>query len=286
MTRRTFIQTSTAPAAMAAAAKLPIQKAVLLSMIEAGVSMREKFEIARDAGFDAMEVGNTPDMKSAEEIAKASQAAKFPIHGVMNMEHWRSPLSSEDGAVAQRTIDSMRMSIDQAKLWGANTVLLVPAVVNPATRYEDAWKRSHGRIQELVSAAKRAEVVIAIENVWNKFLLSPLEMRRYVDDFESPWVRTYLDVGNMLLFGFPQDWIATLGKDRIAKIHLKDFRFANRKAEFVNLLDGEVDWREVHRALSEIGWSGYATVELAKGDAAYLKDVAQRVDRILSGAGA
>jgi hexulose-6-phosphate isomerase len=284
MTRRTFVQTSAASAALAAAGRLPIKKAVLLSMIQAGATPREKFEIARDAGFDAMEVGNTADMKSAEEIAKASQEAKFPIHGVMNMEHWKSPLSSDDPAVAQRTLDSMRMSIDQAKLWGASTVLLVPAVVNPATRYEDAWKRSQARIAELIPAAKSVGVVIAVENVWNKFLLSPLEMRRYVDDFRSPWVRSYLDVGNMLLFGYPQDWIATLGKERIAKIHLKDFRFVKRQAEFVNLRDGEVDWKAVHAGLAAIGWSGYATVELTAGDAAYLKDVARRVDLILEGA--
>lgn len=284
MTRRTFVQTSVSSAALAAGGRLPIKKAVLLSMIQAGATPREKFEIAREAGFDAMEVGNTPDMKSAEEIAKASQDAKFPIHGVMNMEHWKSPLSSDDPAVAQRTIDSVKMSLEQAKMWGASTVLLVPAVVNPATRYEDAWKRSQARIAELVPAAEKARVVIAVENVWNKFLLSPLEMRRYVDDFKSPWLRSYLDVGNMLLFGYPQDWIATLGKERIAKLHLKDFRFVKRQAEFVNLRDGEVDWKAVHAALGAIGWSGYATVELAAGDAAYLKDVARRVDLILEGA--
>lgn len=284
MTRRTFIPTTVASAALAASGRLPIQKAVLLSMIQAGATPREKFEIAREAGFDAMEVGNTPDMKSAEEIAKASQDAKFPIHGVMNLEHWKSPLSSDDPAVAQRTIDSMKMSLEQAKMWGASTVLLVPAVVNPATRYEDAWKRSQARIAELIPAAEKARVVIAVENVWNKFLLSPLEMRRYVDDFKSPWLRSYLDVGNMLLFGYPQDWIVTLGKERIAKLHLKDFRFVKRQAEFVNLRDGEVDWKAVHAALGAIGWSGYATVELAGGDAAYLKDVARRVDLILEGA--
>jgi L-ribulose-5-phosphate 3-epimerase len=284
MTRRSFVQTSAATAALPAAGRLPIKKAVLLSMIQAGATPREKFEIAREAGFDAMEVGNAPDMKSAEEIARASQEAKLPIHGVMNMEHWKSPLSSDDPAVARRTIESMRLSIEQAKLWGASTVLLVPAVVNPATRYEDAWTRSQARIRELLPAAEKARVVIAVENVWNKFLLSPLEMRRYVDDFRSPWLRSYLDVGNMLLFGYPQDWIATLGKDRIAKLHLKDFRFVKRQAEFVNLREGEVDWKAVHAALAAIGWSGYATVELTGGDAAYLKDVARRVDLILEGA--
>lgn len=285
MTRRTFAQAATvAPAAMAASGKLPIKKAVLLGMIDSPGSIADKFLIARDAGFEAMEVGNVATMQEAEEIKKASDAAKLPIHGVMNMEHWRSPLSDPDPAVAQKTVDSMRSSLAQAKLWGASTVLLVPAVVNPKVRYDEAWKRSQALIRKMIPDAEKNKVVIAVENVWNKFLLSPLEMARFVDEIKSPWVRSYLDVGNMLLFGYPQDWVRTLGKDRIAKLHFKDFKFQKRQAEFVNLREGELDWKEVHKALGEIGWSGYATVELAKGDAAYLKDVAHRVDLILQGA--
>jgi len=252
-------------------------------MIESSGTVREKFGIARDAGFEAMEVGSVPDMKAAEEIARAAQDSKLPIHGIMNMEHWRSPLSSPDAGVAEKTVESMKMSFEQAKLYGASTVLLVPAVVNGDVRYQDAWTRSQAHIRKLIPYAEKAKVVIAVENVWNKFLLSPLEMARYVDEFKSPWVRSYLDVGNMLLFGYPRDWILTLGKNRIAKLHFKDFKFVKRQAEFVNLRDGELDWKSVHVALGEIGWSGFATVELAKGDAAYLKDVAQRVDMILNG---
>ena len=223
-------------------------------------------------------------MKEAEEIAKASQAAKLPIHGIMNMQHWGNPLSSPEPGVPEKTIEGMKSSFEQAKLWGADTVLLVPAVVTPQVRYEEAWKRSQANIRKLIPFAEKAKVSICIENVWNKFLLSPLEMARYVDEFKSPWVRSYLDVGNMLLFGFPQDWVRTLGKKRIAKIHFKDFKFAKRHAEFVNLREGELDWKAVHAALAEIGYNGYATVELEKGDAAYLKDVAKRVDLIFAGA--
>ena len=286
MNRRSFVQLSTAAVAspLAANGRLPIKKAVLLSMIDAGATVADKFAIARDTGFDAMEVGNAPTMKEAEEIKRASESAKLPIHGIMNMEHWKSPLSSADPAVAQKTVESMKSSLQQAKLFGASTVLLVPAVVNADVTYADAWKRSQPLIRSLIPEAEKNKVVIAVENVWNKFLLSPLEMARYVDDFKSPWVRAYFDVGNVLLFGYPQDWIRTLGKDRIAKLHFKDFKFANRQAQFVNLREGDLDWKQVHRALTEIGFSGYATVELAKGDAAYLKDVAQRVDLILAGA--
>lgn len=126
-------------------------------------------------------------------------------------------------------------------------------------------------------------MIIAIEDVWNRFLLSPLEFARYVDEFESPWVRAYFDVGNIALFGYPQDWIRTLGA-RIVKLHLKDFRFRKMQAEFVNLREGDIDWKEVHRALSEIGFRGDATVELAAGDEAYLREVVRRMELILEGA--
>ncbi len=286
MTRRTFHQTAAAAISSlpaAAAGRLLIKKAVLLSMIDVPGSARDKFAAAKRAGYDGIEVGNVPTMAEAEELKKASEVTGLPIHSVMNMEHWRSPLSASDKTVAQKTVDSMISSLEQARLWGASTVLLVPAVVNPQTRYDEAWKRSREHIQRLIPHAEKNKVVIAVENVWNKFLLSPLEMAHYVDEFRSPWVRAYFDVGNVLLFGYPQDWIRTLGKDRIAKLHFKDFKFAKRVAEFVNLREGDLDWKAVHQALTEIGYGGWATVELNKGDGAYLRDVADRVDLILNG---
>jgi L-ribulose-5-phosphate 3-epimerase len=113
-------------------------------------------------------------------------------------------------------------------------------------------------------------------------------MARYVDEFQSPWVRSYFDVGNVVLYGYPQDWIRTLGK-RIVKLHIKDFSFRQdptihkRVADFVNLRDGDIDWKEVYKALAEIGYHGSATVELDGGDKAYLADVSHRFDLILSG---
>jgi L-ribulose-5-phosphate 3-epimerase len=131
--------------------------------------------------------------------------------------------------------------------------------------------------------AEKLKVVIAVEEVWNKFLLSPLEFARYVDEFNSPWIRAYFDVGNVVLYGYPQDWIRTLGK-RIVKLHFKDFRFPNRKtAEWVNLKEGEIDWKDVRAALAEIGFQGTATTEIAAGDEAYLRDVVKRFDSILEG---
>jgi hexulose-6-phosphate isomerase len=124
--------------------------------------------------------------------------------------------------------------------------------------------------------------VIAIEEVWNRFLLSPLEMERYIGEFNSPWIKAWFDVGNVLLYGYPQDWIRTLGSS-IVKLHLKDFKRKENGYAWVNLGDGDADWPEIRKALGEIGYHGSAIVELEGGDEAYLRDVSKRVDRLVLG---
>ena len=286
MNRRTFVASAAAlPAAFAqtGASKLPIRKAVLFSMLPKDMPLLERFQLAREVGFEEMECHTESDQAQAEAIKKAADTAKLHIHSVMNSDHWRYPLSSADADVVGRSMKGMQTSLNNAKLWGAETVLLVPAVVDAKTSYGDAWKRSQQEIRKLIPMAQDLKVIIAIEEVWNKFLLSPLEFARYVDEFKSPWVKAYFDVGNVVLYGYPQDWIRTLGS-RIVKLHLKDFRFEKRVAQFVPLRDGEVDWKEIHKALGEIGYKGSATVELPGGDKAYLQEVSRRVDLILSGA--
>jgi hexulose-6-phosphate isomerase len=281
MNRRTFLTTSASlSAAAAASARLPIKKGVLLGMIQPReMSYADKCRMAVDAGFEEMD----EDPKEAEEIGKAAAAARLRIHSVMNQAHWKFPLSSHDPQVVAVSVKGMETSLRNAQVWGADTVLLVPAVVNPQTSYKDAWTRSQQQIRKLIPMAEKMKVVIAVEEVWNKFLLSPIEFANYVDSFQSPWVKAYFDVGNVVFYGYPQDWIRTLGK-RIVKLHFKDFRFRNRMTEFVNLREGDIDWREVHKALAEIGFKGTATVELAGGNREYLADVSSRVDQILAGA--
>ena len=282
MRRRTFLATAAAPWIAAGSTRLPIRKAVEFSMLPTTLPVADRFQLARECGFEAIECPTTPDPSKAEEMLAASKAAKLPIHSVMNAEHWRSPLSSADAAVVEKSLEGMRTSVRNAKLWGADTVLLVPAVVNPETSYAQAWERSQREIRKLIPLAAELQVIIGIEEVWNKFLLSPLEFARYVDEFNSPWIRAYFDIGNVAIQAYPQDWIHTLGK-RIVKLHVKDFAFRKRVAEFTPLLDGEIDWKAVHAALAEIGYQGTATVELPGGDAAYLKEVNSRFEKILAG---
>src|SRR5712692_3546594 len=282
-TRRSFLGGSVAALAAAAAppdsGRLPIRKAVLLSMLPRELNYADRFQLARSVGFEEIECPTTPDEREAEEMKNAAAKTKLRIHSVMNMAHWKFPLSSSDPAVVAESMKGLETSLRNAHLWGADTVLLVPAVVNPQTSYRDAWARSQERIRKVIPLAAELKVIIAVEEVWNKFLLSPLEFARYVDDFHSPWVRAYFDVGNVVIHGYPQDWIRTLGK-RIIKLHIKDFIFKDLTARFVPLREGEIDWREVYKALQEIGYSGSATVELGRGDEAYLREVSRRFDLI------
>ena len=293
--RRAFLQLVGAAAVVrppsAHATQLPqppagaIRKSTLINMLPRDRPYAERFAMAKQAGFEAIEMQTIAAQEEAAEIKEAATNTGLRIHSVMNMAHWRQPISSADPAVVNESVKGMETSLRNAALWGADAVLLVPAVVDDKTSYKDAYTRSQQVIRErLLPLAGNLKVVIAVEEVWNKFLLSPIEFARYVDEFQSPWVRAYFDVGNVVLFAFPQDWIRTLGK-RIMKIHLKDFNFDGRNGRFTwkNLGEGDINWPEVRKALAEIDYRGYVTTELDRGDAAYLKDVSNRVDRFLAG---
>jgi L-ribulose-5-phosphate 3-epimerase len=259
-----------------------IKKAVLISMLSEKMSYTDRFKLARDTGFEAVEAQTVKDQHQAEAIKKAADEAKIRIHSVMNMDHWEYPLSSSDPAIVEVSIEGMKTSLHNAKLWGADAVLLVPAVVTPQVTYKQAWERSQKQIRRLMPLAEELKVVIAVEEVWNKFLLSPLEFATYVDEFKSPWVKTYFDVGNVLLFGYPQDWIHTQAK-RIAKVHLKDFKRKEDGYTWVNLGEGDIDWPAVRKAFTDVGYTGYVTTELEGGDESYLREVSKRVDRLVLG---
>jgi L-ribulose-5-phosphate 3-epimerase len=262
------------------ATPLAIKKGLVWDMLPSKLSYLERMKLARAAGFEVVQAPTTPDMHEAEEIKKAAEAAGIRIDSVMNMAHWKYPLSSGDAAAVAKSEEGMQTSLQNAKFWGSDAVLLVPAVVNAQTSYADAWARSQNEIRKLLPIAEELKVVIAIEEVWNKFLLSPLEMVAYIDDFQSPWVKAWFDVGNVVLYGYPQDWIRTLGKS-IYKVHLKDFKRKEGGYAWVNLGEGDVDWAAVRKAFAEIGYSGSVIAELDGGDEAYLRDVSKRIDRLL-----
>jgi len=288
-TRRDFVKTSLAACVsgfatgpLAQSRPPSIKKGLVFDMVPSNLSYADRFKLVRDTGFQVVQALTEPDEGKAEAMKQAADAVNIRIDSVMNVDHWRYPLSASDPAVVEKSLSGMRTSLQNAKLWGSDAVLLVPAVVNPQTSYRDAWTRSQAQIRKLLPLAEQLKVVIAIEEVWNRFLLSPLEMVQYISEFHSPWVQAWFDVGNVVLYGYPQDWIRTLGK-RIVKVHLKDFKRKEDGYAWVNLGDGDVDWPAVRAAFADVGYAGSAIAELEQGDEAYLRDVSRRIDRLLLG---
>jgi len=236
-----------------------MKKGIFIGGLPESYSYQEKFELARRAGFDGVEVPTIESQRELEEIKSVSGKTGLKVPSIMNANHWQYPLSSRDSSDIEKAISGMRRSLECAEFLGADTVLLVPAVVKEDLSYEEALRNSRDNIKEIIPEYEQKGIFIGIENVWNKFLLSPIEFRDYIDSFETKTVRAYFDVGNILLYGYPQHWIKTLGK-RIKKIHLKDFKLASKS--FVYLWQGDVNWKEVMETLREISYDDYLTAEL------------------------
>lgn len=263
-----------------------IRKAVKFGMVqEDGLSILEKFELLKDLGFDGVEMDSPSDLDRDEVIA-ARDATGLPIHGVVDSVHWEKTLSDADPAVRAEGLAGLRTALDDASAYGASTALLVPAVVNKGVSYADAYSRSQAEIRKVLPMAVDLGVKIAIENVWNMFLLSPLECARYIDEFESDAIGWYFDVGNVVNYGWPEHWIRTLGH-RILKLDIKEYSRSKRDQEGpyagfgVPLGEGDCDWPAVVQALEDIGYEGWATAEIAGGDTERLREIARRMDRIL-----
>ena len=255
---------------------------MLVSMLPKELSYLDRFKMSVELGYPEMEARTVDTTAEARQIKDAADKAGLRIHSVMNQAHWGFPVSSPIPEEVDASVAGMEASLEQAELYGADTVLLVPAVVRNDTTYEQAWERSQKVIRErILPAAEKVDIVVAVEEVWNKFLLTSRDFCQYIDEFDHPLMKAYFDVGNIVHYGVPEHWIRAIG-DRIVKVHLKDY---SRKTGFVNLGDpesGGVNWSEVRKAFDEIGYHGAATLELRAGDRAYLDDLGKRVDRLLS----
>jgi hexulose-6-phosphate isomerase len=267
-----------------AAAASGIKKGACIGVLPEEMTVLQKFEVAKRAGFDGVE-SNT--LNSADEVKQYKEAAEktgVKITSIMNSDHWKYPLSDNDPEVVKKCIDGLKTSMHNAHDLDAGAVLLVPGVVAADVRYADVYRRSQDQIRKLLPLAKELKVIIAIENVGNRFLLSPLEMARYVDEFRSPWIRSYFDIGNVVSTGYPQDWIRTLGK-RVCRVHIKRFEPGTDHPKFdpKDRRTQGIDWPDVRKALNEVGYSGWITAEVKSGDENYVKEVSARMDRIFSG---
>jgi L-ribulose-5-phosphate 3-epimerase len=259
--------------------RMPWKKAFMLGGVSKG-NPKPAFQLLKDAGFDGVELISPNDLE-LREVLSARDETGLVIHGVSGSRHWQDPLSDPDPQVVARGMEAIRREFLDCKAYGGTTVLVVPAVVNRKVGYRDAYKRSQENIRKLIPDAQASGVKIAIEEVWNKFLLSPIEFARYIDEFESPWVGAYFDVGNVVEFGYPEEWIHELGK-RIFKVHIKEY--AKDKRFKYRLGEGrEIDWSAVTTALRDCGYDGWITAEVPYGDVEELKDVVRRMKRLLDG---
>ncbi len=236
-----------------------MKKGICIGSLPGKLSLEERFQLAKDAGFDGIEINTVNTDEESKKLKSIADSVGLEIPSVMNSAHWQFPLSSPDPEVREKSVDGMMKSLASASIVGADTVLLVPGVVNQDVCYEDAYTTSQKEVRELAKTAEERKVFIAIENVWNKFLLSPIEFARYVDEIDSEYVAAYFDVGNILLYGFPQHWIRTLGS-RIKKIHVKGFKVEPKS--FTYLLDSDINWVEVMKAVRDVGYDNYVTAEM------------------------
>ncbi len=255
-----------------------LRKALQFGMLPKGLSDADKFKLARKCGYEGIEGSPMKDLDAAGELGSLARRAGTPFHSIV-YGGWGAPFSDPRPDIIEKGLAGMETALRSAKALGADTVLLVPAVLNEDVGYGQAYERSQKHIRKLLPLAEELRIVIAVENVWNKFLLSPLEFARYVDEFDNPWLKAYFDVGNVIIYGYAQDWIRTLGK-RIVKIHLKDFK--REGYEWTNLLEGDVNWKQVRSALDEVGYDGFITPELHGGDEEYLTDLSGRIDKIIA----
>lgn len=238
-----------------------MKKGIYFGSLPAKLSLDDRFALARQAGLEGVEIPSDYETEDqVAELRRAAEAKGIELHSVMASTHWQWPLSSTDEEIRTKGVEGIRHALQVAKWAGASTVLVVPGVVTEDVSYAAAYELARKSLTELLPSAEELGVVMALENVWNKFLLSPLEFRDFIDSFQHPLIKAYFDVGNILLYGFPHQWIEILGT-RIAKIHIKDFNTNSRT--FVPLLTGTLDFPRTINALRGVGYNDYLTAELA-----------------------
>jgi len=269
----------------ASAARRSIKKGIMWGTVGVKGSVLDKMKAVKAAGFDGVEMNSHMDQ---EEVLRAREDVGLQIPSVCGVHHWGKPLSDPNPKVREEGLEALKQTLRDAKKYGSSSVLLVPAVVNEKVSYQDAYTRSQAEIRKAIPLAEELGVKIAIENVWNQFLLSPLEAARYVDEFNSPAVGWHFDVGNIIAFGWPEQWIRTLGK-RIQKLHIKEFSRKKQREQGlwkgfdVAFLEGDDNWPEVMKALDDIGYNGWGIAEQGGGDTPEgLKDLSDRMTRIFA----
>ena len=269
-------------------AKQPVagfKKSIMWGTVRLDGSVLDKCKAVKEAGFQGIEPNSHMDRK---EVIDAAKVTGLAITDVCCTTHWGKPLSHPDAAIRQEGIEGMIVALEDAKAYGTDAVLLVPGVVNDTVTYDECWDRSIEGIKKLLPVAEKLKVQICVENVWNNFLLSPMEACRYVDQFNSPYVKFYFDCGNILVYGWPEQWINILG-NRIGRIHIKEFskQIADKQGRSAGfsapLTEGDVNWAKVMEVLRKNYKNVWLTTEQGSNRTLEeLKDLSGRFDKILS----
>lgn len=294
MTRREFALT--AASSLAAAPAAAFRKGICSIIFPKGMPLEEQFRQARNAGFEGIEIplGEGISMETSQEqaqrIGEAARKAGLEIVSLwVSQPLAPNPLNSPDPALRAKGVEALRQAVRLASWMQCGVLLIVPGRLGTGPKfqvgYQDTWDRVSAEMKKVVPEAEKARVILAPENVWNKFLVSPLEMRAFVDQFRSPWVGAYFDIGNIMQYGYPQDWILTLGS-RIKRVHAKDYKLSTRaeQGRFVELLEGDVDWKEVMAALVKVGYRGFISPEYSHRpeDPNQLNRISRTLDKILA----
>ena len=297
--RRTGPRPATPPANQSPA----VRKALKFGMIQEGASIGDKLKIARDAGFEGVEF-DAPTELDTDAILRAKEEAGIEIPGVVDAVHWSKPLSDPDPRVRLAGRHALEQALHTCKVLGGTQVLLVPAVVNERVSYADAYQRSITELRRVMPVAQELGVRIAIENVWNNFLLSPLEVVGYLneilpladnrlfpsDDGVHRLLGWYFDIGNIWHYAWPRHWLDALhgnGLHLVSRLDLKGYSRAKsdkegRWAGFqTEIGEGDIPWATVRDWIRDTRWTGWATAEVRGGDRARLTDIATRMDRVL-----
>lgn len=257
--------------------------------------LAKTFALAKDAGFEGVEVA----LGEAGEIALSSTERELlavkkqaddngiALYSLSCGLYWDNWLNADSAAEREKAKDIVKKQLETAKILGADTILVLPGCVTSVTDasrlcdYVTAYERSLAAIRELAPEAEKLQVNIGLENVWSKFLLSPVEMRDFIDKVNSPFVGAYFDVGNVLVNGYPEHWIRALGS-RIKKVHFKDFRRAVGTLDgFVDLLAGDANWPEVIAAFREVGYDGWVSAEMIPNYKYYTETIIYNTSRAM-----
>ena len=257
-----------------------MKKSINAWALPGGTELGRAFEMVAECGFEGIEINfvDEPDRRGVMpgaigelsvwldekyllKVREMAEARGLRITSASTGMFWASQMSNPDPAHRAHAVALAEQMIRCCAAVGGDTVLIVPGCVDDSTSYAEAYDNALQSMRKVRRTAEEYKINACVENVWNKFLLSPLEMRDFVDKVGGEYVGAYFDIGNVVVNSYPEYWIDILG-GRIRKLHAKDFkRSVGNGNGFCNLLEGDVRWDRVMASLENIGYDGYIAPE-------------------------